>query len=318
MRIFPPSKRLRAVFRLTLLGYEPLLQHFVDNPVLAGLLGREEIVTLGIPRDLLDRLAGMQRHQHVEPLAQAQYVLGMDFDVRSLTLETAERLMNHDVGIGQCEALALGTRRQQERGHRGSHADAQRRYVGLYELHRVVYSKAGRDRSARGIDVEMNVLVRVLGFQEQHLRDDKVGRRLVDGPDQEYDAFLQQARVDVVRALAASALLDHHRDQAQASRFFHEMWSRCKGEPARRPVVPVACRWMGKMGLRLPLVKRRPANGPSIARTRPAPRSLSRGRRSSRRRSARAPSLRNRAGARAFRNASAPPPRAARTSARFR
>ena len=69
----------------------------------------------------------------------------------------------------------------------------------------------------------MDVLVRILRFEEQHLRDDEVGRRLVDGPDQEHDAFLQQARVDVVRALAASALLDHHRDQAQASRFFHGM-----------------------------------------------------------------------------------------------
>ena len=34
-------------------------------------------------------------------------------------------------------------------------------------------------------------------------------------------AFLQQARVDVVRALAASALLDHHRNQAEASGFIH-------------------------------------------------------------------------------------------------
>ena len=35
------------------------------------------------------------------------------------------------------------------------------------------------------------------------------------GPTRKIDALLQQARVDVVRALAASALLDHHRDQAQ-------------------------------------------------------------------------------------------------------
>ena len=67
----------------------------------------------------------------------------------------------------------------------------------------------------------MDVLVRILGLEEQHLRDDEVRRRFVDRTDQEHDALLQQARVDVVRALAASALLDHHRDQAQALRFFH-------------------------------------------------------------------------------------------------
>jgi len=77
------------------------------------------------------------------------------------------------------------------------------------------------DRAARRVDVEVDVLVRVLGLEEQHLRDDQVGGRVVDRPDDEDDAFLEQARVDVVRAFAASALLDHHRDEAQAPRLFH-------------------------------------------------------------------------------------------------
>src|SRR5579864_9083644 len=105
---FSAIKRLRAVFRSTLLGYEPFLQDFVDDPVLAGLLGGEEIVALGVPRDLLHRSAGVKRHQHVEALAQAQDVLGMDLDVRRLALEAAERLVNHDIRIGHREALALG------------------------------------------------------------------------------------------------------------------------------------------------------------------------------------------------------------------
>ena len=41
------------------------------------------------------------------------------------------------------------------------------------------------------------------------------------GPTRKMIAFLQQARVDVVRALAASALLDHHGDQPQTHRFVH-------------------------------------------------------------------------------------------------
>src|SRR4029079_524698 len=36
--------------------------------------------------------------------------------------------------------------------------------------------------------------------------------------DQEHDSFLQQPGIDVVRALAAPRLLDHHRDQAERLR----------------------------------------------------------------------------------------------------
>src|SRR5258707_7787455 len=67
-------------------------------------------------------------------------------------------------------------------------------------------------------DVEEDVLVGVLRLEEKELRDDQVGRDLVDRADEEYHPFLEQARVDVVGALAPPALLDHHGDQAQALR----------------------------------------------------------------------------------------------------
>ena len=35
----------------------------------------------------------------------------MDFDFRSLALDTAERLVDHDLGMRQGEAFALGTGR---------------------------------------------------------------------------------------------------------------------------------------------------------------------------------------------------------------
>jgi hypothetical protein len=46
----------------------------------------------------------------------------------------------------------------------------------------------------------------------QQLGDDQIGDLIVDRGAQEDDAFVQQARVDVERALAARRLLDHHRD----------------------------------------------------------------------------------------------------------
>ena len=53
----------------------------------------------------------------------------------------------------------------------------------------------------------------IVHLQEQQLGDDDVGHHVVHGRAEEHDAVHQQPRVDVVAALAAAGLLDHHRDQ---------------------------------------------------------------------------------------------------------
>src|SRR5204863_3837893 len=63
------------------------------------------------------------------------------------------------------------------------------------------------------VDVDREVLVWVLRLEVEELGDDQVGDLVVDGGSEEDDALVQQARVDVERALAARGLLDHHRDQ---------------------------------------------------------------------------------------------------------
>ena len=80
-------------------------------------------------------------------------------------------------------------------------------------LHRVVDRHARGHRAARRVDVEVDVLVRVLRLQEQHLRDDEVGDLVLDVGRQEDDPLLEQPREDVERPLAAGRLLDHHRNQ---------------------------------------------------------------------------------------------------------
>ena len=55
----------------------------------------------------------------------------------------------------------------------------------------------------------------VLALQEEHLRDDHVGRLVVDRADEKDDALAQQARVDVVRPLAAAGLFDDDGHQAE-------------------------------------------------------------------------------------------------------
>ena len=50
----------------------------------------------------------------------------------------------------------------------------------LDELHRVVDRQAGGDRAARRVDVEVDVLVRIVALQVQQLRDHEVGDVVVD------------------------------------------------------------------------------------------------------------------------------------------
>ena len=81
----------------------------VDKAVFRSRLGGEEIVALGIARDHVKRLARALRKDAVQFFARAENVVGMDFDIGSLTLSTTERLVNHNFAIGKSDTLALST-----------------------------------------------------------------------------------------------------------------------------------------------------------------------------------------------------------------
>src|SRR5205807_1477149 len=81
-----------------------------------------------------------------QPLAHREHLAGVDVDVGGLPLEARGGLVDDDPAVGQREALALGAAGQQQRAHRGGDPEADRRHVGLDELHGVV------DREAR-VDV---------------------------------------------------------------------------------------------------------------------------------------------------------------------
>ena len=76
------------------------------------------------------------------------------------------------------------------------------------ELHRVVDREAGVHRSARRVDVQLDVLVGILGLEMDHLSDDEVRDLVVDRRPEEDDALVQEPRVDVEEPLAARGLLD--------------------------------------------------------------------------------------------------------------
>jgi hypothetical protein len=64
-------------------------------------------------------------------------------------------------------------------------------------LHDVVDGHAGVGHPARGVDVEVDVLLGIPGLEEEHLGDDQVGHLVVDLLAQEDDPLTQQLRVDV-------------------------------------------------------------------------------------------------------------------------
>jgi hypothetical protein len=121
--------------------------------------------------------------------------------------------VDHDPAVRQRIALAGGAGREEHRPHRRRLADADRRYRGAQVLDRVVDREPGRDDPARRVDVELDVLLRVLGLEEQQLGDDQVRDVVLDRVAQEDDAVLQEPRVDVEGSLAAGARLDDHGDE---------------------------------------------------------------------------------------------------------
>ena len=62
---------------------------------------------------------------------------------------------------------------------------------------------------------KMHVLVGILGFQEQQLRDDQVRHVILNRTDDKDHPLFQEPRVNVKGALPARRLLDHHRHQAE-------------------------------------------------------------------------------------------------------
>ena len=105
--------------------------------------------------------------------------------------------MDQDLGVRQRHALARRAARQEQRAHAHRHADADRRHVGLDELHRVVDRQARVHRAAGRVDVERDVLVGVLALEVQQLGDDQVGDLVVDRRAEEDDPLVEQPRVDV-------------------------------------------------------------------------------------------------------------------------
>lgn len=98
---------------------------------------------------------------------------------------------------------------KQHGGHGRSHTDANGGDLRLDEVHGVQNRQAGVDLAAGRIDIERDILLGILALKMQQLGNDQVGADGVDLLAQEDDAIVEQARIDIVAALAARRLLDN-------------------------------------------------------------------------------------------------------------
>src|SRR5688500_9516940 len=86
------------VAHLKLRGHRPrpfsvLRDHSVDQVVLLGLLGAHEVIALRVARHLLEILPGVLGEDLVEAAADVDDLLGVDLDVRRLSLEGRAHLV---------------------------------------------------------------------------------------------------------------------------------------------------------------------------------------------------------------------------------
>jgi hypothetical protein len=76
-----------------------------------------------------------------------------------------------------------------------------------------VHRKPGCYDATGRVDVHRDFLLRIVGFEEQKLRNHQGRHAILDRPGHEDDALFQQARENIVGAFTAVGLFDDHRDE---------------------------------------------------------------------------------------------------------
>ena len=148
-----------------------------------------------------------------EGFLEFQHVFHVNLHVGGLSLRPAEHLVDHHVGVREGEAFAGGAATEQHGAHAGGLTNAVGVHVAREELHGVIDRQPGGYVAAGGVDVNVDVLLRVAHLQKQHLCDHGVGHRIIDGGAEENDAIHEQTRINIVSAFAATGLFHHMGDQ---------------------------------------------------------------------------------------------------------
>ena len=104
------------------------------------------------------------------------------------------------------------------------------------EEHGIIDCPAGRHRAAGAVDVQADVLGRILRFKEKQLGDNHARRHVVDLVAKENNTFLEKTGIDVIAPLALRGLLDDIRHKCIFQSFIPPL--RCPQGALRHPGQP--------------------------------------------------------------------------------
>ena len=116
---------------------------------------------LGVPTAADEEALKILRQQLVQLVTDPQDMVGIDLDIRCLALCSAGRLMDHDLRVRESKPLALRSACQKECSHTGRHSDTGCADVAFYILHGIVDCHAVCHGTARAVDIEVDILVRI-------------------------------------------------------------------------------------------------------------------------------------------------------------
>ena len=119
--------------------------------------------------------------------------VGVNFDVRRLSLHSAERLMYHNFAVGKRKAFAFRSRREQKRAHACRHTHADRGYVAFDIIHSVVYRHSRRYGAAGAVYIKRYILIGILRFKIEELRYHERRRGVVYFVSQKYYSVVQKS-----------------------------------------------------------------------------------------------------------------------------
>ena len=184
-----------------------LVDDLVGEAVVDRFLGVQVEIPIGVPVNLLDRLARGLRQDVIQLGAELFHFLRLNVDVARRADHAAgdERLVNQDARMGVEQTTTLGGAAEQDGTHRGGHAGHHDRDGRRDEIHRVVNRHAGGDRASGRVEEEGDVLARLRGFQIQELFGDVFGGFVGDRAPEENLPLIQELP------------LDHHRDRGVLS-----------------------------------------------------------------------------------------------------
>src|SRR5699024_2774650 len=118
--------------------------------------------------------ASVVGHDLGERLDHAEGFLGLNFDIRNRSAESAGTLVDHDAAVRQGESLARCAGCQQNGRHGGSHTHTVGLDIGADHAHGVVNSETTVNLAAGRVDVQVNVSFRIVVLEEEQLGDHQV------------------------------------------------------------------------------------------------------------------------------------------------